>query len=141
GSRGVSVSAPPAAATHSRKLPRDEELVWIDAFTLHLVGLVTVPTSANTAKLPGTPPPIKESISPADVLVIDEPDVRRHLTVLLGREGHRVATAATGRRGCGRGPRRPYDGNPNGSHGHAVTRLHRIWPDVVIVVRGDAGFG
>ncbi len=27
------------------------------------------------------------------------------------------------------------------SHGHAVTRWHRIWPDVVIVVCGNAGFG
>src|SRR5947199_5558053 len=107
GTRGVSASAPPAAATHARNRRREEDLVWIDAFTLHLVGLVTLPTSANTAKLPGTPPAIKESVSPADALVIDEPDVRRHLTVLLGREGHRVATAADGAAGLGTWPPAP----------------------------------
>src|SRR5689334_19858030 len=60
--RGVSASAPPAAATNSRNLRREENLVSIDAFTLHLVGLATPPTCANTARLPGTPPAIKEPL-------------------------------------------------------------------------------
>src|SRR5947207_12094152 len=104
GSRGVSASAPPAAATNSRNLRRDEDVVRIDAFTLHLVGLVTVPTSANTATLPGTPPAIKESVSPADVLVIDTSPTSAGTSPSCW-DGRATASPqrSTGRRSWGRG--------------------------------------